>query len=107
MNNMIRTNDFIATNHGRISVLFNEIDPIGNNPSTDDGSRTYNPPKLPELEEVTPDLYYPENAEGPDPTEEEQRDRHEKDEIDTEEDVNKEKHDHTEDEIDNPNTDKK
>ncbi|MDM1293287.1 hypothetical protein HX021_03145 [Sphingobacterium sp. N143] len=86
-------------------MLFNEIDPIGNNPGTDDGGHVRVPPKVPQLEEVTPDQYYPENTEGPDPTEEEQRDQEDLENTDSEEERHPEKPDHEDDDIYNPDDD--
>ncbi|PUV25507.1 MULTISPECIES: hypothetical protein [Sphingobacterium] len=86
-------------------LLLNEIDPIGNNPGTDKGIPVRRPPRVPDLEEVTPDKYYPENAEGPDPTEEEQRDRDDLDHIDPDHEKHPEKPDHKEEDIYPPDSD--
>ncbi len=56
---------------------------------------------------VTPNLYYPENNDGPDPSEEEQRDRSNKEKINTEEDQHKEKSDHSEEDIYDDESDQK
>ncbi len=89
------------------ALFMNGIDPIDNDPSTDDGGRTYTPPKVPDLEDITPNLYYPENNDGPDPSEEEQRDRSNKEKINTEEDQHKEKSDHSEEDIYDDESDQK
>ncbi|MDF2515560.1 MAG: hypothetical protein K0R59_856 [Sphingobacterium sp.] len=86
-------------------MLLNEIDPIGNNPGTDDGTRIRKAPKVPDLEEVIPDKYYPESAEGPDPTEEEQRDRDDLAHIDPDHDKHQEQPDHKEEDIYTPDAD--
>jgi len=89
------------------ALFMNGIEPLDNDPSTDNGSRTYTPPKVPDLDDVAPDLYYPENTEGPDPSEEEQRDRSNKEKINTEEDQHKEKPDHSEEDIYDAESDQK
>ncbi|WP_312340529.1 hypothetical protein [Sphingobacterium sp.] len=89
------------------TLFMSRIDPIDNDPSTDNGSRTYTPPKVPDVDDVTPDLYYPENSEGPDPSEEEQRNRSNKEKINTEEDQHKEKPDHSEEDIYDAESDQK
>ncbi|RKE56184.1 hypothetical protein [Sphingobacterium detergens] len=86
-------------------ILLNEIDPIGNSPGTDSGIPVRKAPKVPDFKEVTPDNYYPESANGPDPTEEEQRDRDDLDHIDPEHDKHPQKPDHEEEDIYTPDTD--
>ncbi|WP_343565803.1 hypothetical protein [Sphingobacterium sp.] len=86
-------------------ILLSEIDPIGNNPGTDNGTPVRKAPKVPDLEEVIPDSYYPESAEGPDPTEEEQRDRDDLDHIDQDRDKHPRRPDHEEEDIYSPDTD--
>lgn len=86
MNATIRFNDTYSRYLNNNALFQNGIDPLDSDPSTHDGSRTYTPPKVPDLDDVTPDLYYPENADGPDPSEEEQRDRNNEEKIQTEED---------------------
>lgn len=86
MNAAIRFNDTYTQYLNKNALFLNGIDPLDNDPSTHDGGRTYTPPKVPDLDDVTPDLYYPENGGGPDPSEEEQRDRNNKEKIQTEED---------------------
>nr|WP_288808502.1 hypothetical protein [uncultured Sphingobacterium sp.] len=84
-------------------ILLNEIDPT--NPGTDDGAPIRRAPRVPDLEEVTPDKYYPESAEGPDPTEEEQRYRDNIPNEDPGNDKNPERPDHEEEDIYNPASD--
>lgn len=86
-------------------ILLNKIDPIDNSPGTDSGTSVRKAPKIPDLKEVTPDNYYPESANGPDPTEEEQRDRDDLDHIDPEHDKHPQKPDHEEEDIYTPDTD--
>ncbi|WP_433862746.1 hypothetical protein [Sphingobacterium thalpophilum] len=86
-------------------ILLNEIDPLGNNPGTDDGAPTRRPPKVPDLDEITPDRYYPENAEGPDPTEEEQRDRDQLEDIDPDHERDHGQIDHLDEDIYTPESD--
>jgi len=86
-------------------ILLNEIDPIGNSPGTDSGTPVRKAPKVPDLKEVTPDNYYTESANGPDPTEEEQRDRDDLDHIDPKHDKHPQKPDHEEEDIYTPDTD--
>lgn len=87
-------------------MSFSLIDPIGNNPGTDDGGRVRVPPRVPSLDEVTPGQYFPEDSEGPDPTEEEQRERDDLDHIDPDHDKSPENPDHQQDDIYNPKIDR-
>ncbi|MGJ1537193.1 hypothetical protein ACR784_19425 [Sphingobacterium multivorum] len=107
MNTAIQFGDSISHSYWRNSMYINEIDPLDNDPSTDDGTSVRQQPQVPSQEDVTPDLYYPENAEGPDPSEEEQRDRSNKEKINTEEDQHKEQPDHSEENIYDADPDQK
>jgi len=53
------------------------------------------------------ELYHPQNTKGPDPSEEEQRDRSNKEKINAEEDQHKEKPDHSEEDIYGADSDQK
>jgi len=92
----------------RDSVLFlNEIDPLGDDISNDNGSRVYNTSKVLHLGDINLELYHPQNTKGPDPSEEEQRDRSNKEKINAEEDQHKEKPDHSEEDIYGADSDQK
>lgn len=86
-------------------ILLNEIEPTDGNPGTNDVPPIRRAPRVPGLGKVTPNHYYPEDAEGPDPTEEEQRDRDDLDDIDPDHEKHPLKPDHEEEDIYSPDTD--
>lgn len=107
MNTTVQSGNGIAYDCPKGDLFMSGIDPIDNDPFTDNGSHTYAPPKVPDLDDIALGLYYPENTKGPDPSEEEQRDRSNKEKINMEEDLHKEKPDHSEEDIYDAESDQK
>lgn len=99
MNTTVQSGNGISYYCPQGALSMNGIATIDKDPSTDNGSPAYTLPKVSDLDDIAPSLSFPENTEGPDPSEEEQRDRSNKEKINTEEDEHKEKPDHSEEDV--------
>jgi hypothetical protein len=117
MHTAIQFGDTISDNSQDSSLFLYEIDPIKNKPST--AGRKYTDrkytgrksidrlSKVSDRDGINFKLYATKRMAGPDPSEEEQRDRTSKEKINTEEDKHKEKPDHSEEDIYDTDSDQK
>ncbi|WP_394677869.1 hypothetical protein [uncultured Sphingobacterium sp.] len=99
MNTAIQFGDAISDYFQESSLFLNEIATMENEPDSYSLKHVYRPSKVSDRDAVNLKLYAPKSMAGPDPSEEEQRDRTTKEKINTEEDQHKEKPDHSEEDI--------
>ncbi|QMV67495.1 hypothetical protein HS960_07425 [Sphingobacterium paramultivorum] len=99
MNTAIQFGDTISDYSRESSPFLYEIAPMKNEPDSYDLKPIYGPSKVSDRDVVNLKLNSPKSMAGPDPSEEEQRDRTTKEKINTEEDQHKEKPDHSEEDI--------
>ncbi|WP_159726625.1 hypothetical protein [Sphingobacterium sp. 18053] len=99
MNTAIQFGDTISDYSRESSPFLYEIAPVKNEPDSYDLKPIYGPSKVSDRDVVNLKLNSPKSMAGPDPSEEEQRDRTTKEKINTEEDQHKEKPDHSEEDI--------
>lgn len=107
MNTAIQFGDTISDYSRESSPLLYEIAPMKNEPASYDLKPIYGPSKVSDRDAVNLKLNSPKSMAGPDPSEEEQRDRTTKEKINTEEDQHKEKPDHSEEDIFDTGSDQK
>ncbi|MNK10846.1 hypothetical protein D3C87_288780 [compost metagenome] len=107
MNTAIQFGDAISDCFQESSLFLYEIAPMENEPDSYSLKHVYSPSKVSDRDAVNLKLNAPKSMAGPDPSEEEQRDRTTKEKINTEEDQHKEKPDHSEEDIYDANSDQK
>jgi len=107
MNTAIQFGDTISDYSRESSLFLHEIAPMENEPDSYSLRALFSPSKVSDRDAVNLKLYAPKSMAGPDPSEEEQRDRTTKEKINTEEDQHKEKPDHSEEDIYDADSDQK
>lgn len=107
MNTAIQFGDAISDYSQESSLFLYETAPMENEPDSYDLKPICRPSKVSDRDAVNFKLYVPKSMAGPDPSEEEQRDRTTKEKINTEEDQHKEKPDHSEEDIYDTDSDQK
>lgn len=99
MNTAIQFGDAISDYFQESSLFLHEIAPMENQPDSYSLKSVFSPSKVSDRDAVNRKLNSPKSMAGPDPSEEEQRDRTTREKINTEEDQHKEKPDHSEEDI--------
>ena len=107
MNTAIQFGDTISDYFQDSSLFLREIVPMENEADTAVRKPIFSSCKVSDRDAVNLKLYTPKSMAGPDPSEEEQRDRSTKEKINTEEDQHKEKPDHSEEDIYHTDSDRK
>jgi len=107
MHTAIQFGDTISDYFQDSSLFLREIVPMENQADTAVRKLLFSSSKVSDRDAVNLKLYAPKSMAGPDPSEEEQRDRTTKEKINTEEDQHKEKPDHSEEDIYDANSDQK
>ncbi len=107
MNTAIQFGDTISDYSRESSPFLYEIAPMENQPDSYSLKSVFSPSKVSDRDAVNRKLNSPKSMAGPDPSEEEQRDRTTKEKINTEEDQHKEKPDHSEEDIYDTDSDQK